>query len=376
MSLAVIYVMVWGFLHLKGALQEPVLAGALRIVRLVVVFGVGLRLWEYNALLVDSFMNAPVALAARLAGAADPVATIDALWEQGGLVAATLWDKGGVFNGDVGYYLAAAVVYALMGGVCVYTLFLMALARVALALLLAVGPVFIVLLLFEATQRFFEHWIAQLVNYALIGVLAVLTASLMLTVVEAYATQTAERGAAILTVDALDMLLVAGLVLLILRQVMPIAARLAGGVALSSFGLASAVTQRGVSGAGRSGSFVGRSVLDRAAVRLRRMAIRAIGAIGASGEQWRCVSGAVEGDAGVACGGEGRVSAMSIRGARALGVLVAPLCVLALCGGLAGCAGTERLPQCKGRAVPINPIQPMTQPRAEAAPERSAVDAQ
>jgi len=256
-TLAAIYVMVWGFLHLKGSLQEPVLAGALRIVRLVVVFGVGLRLWEYNAVLVDSFLNAPVALAARLAGAADPVATIDTLWEQGGLVAATLWDKGGVFNGDVGYYLAAVIVYLLMGAVCVYTLFLMALARVALALLLAVGPVFIVLLLFETTQRFFEHWIAQLVNYALIGVLAVLTASLMLTVVEAYAEQTAELGAAILTVDALDMLLVAGLVLLILRQVMPIAARLAGGVTLSSFG---------VGGVGKAGSFAARSALDRAAI--------------------------------------------------------------------------------------------------------------
>jgi type IV secretion system protein VirB6 len=265
-TLAAIYVMVWGFLHLKGELQEPVLAGALRIVRLVVVFGVGLRLWDYNALLVDSFMNAPVQLAARLAGAADPVATIDALWEQGGTVAATLWDKGGVFNGDVGYYLAAAIVYGLMGGVCVYTLFLMALARVALALLLAVGPLFIVALLFETTQRFFEHWIAQLANYALIGVLAVLTAALMLTVVEAYAQQTAALGAAILTVDALDMLLVAGLVLLILRQVMPIAARLAGGVALASFGVASAVTSRGVGGAGRAGSFAGRSVLDRAAI--------------------------------------------------------------------------------------------------------------
>ena len=45
---------------------------------------------------------------------------------------------------------------------------------------------------------------------------------------------------------------------------------------------------------------------------------------------------------------------MSIRVARALGVLVAPLCVLALCGGLAGCAGTERLPQCRGKVVPIN----------------------
>ena len=81
-----------------------------------------------------------------------PVATVDALWDQGGTVAATLWDKGGVFNGDVGYYLAAVIVYLLMGAVCVYTLFLMALARVALAVLLAIGPLFIVLLLFDGTQ--------------------------------------------------------------------------------------------------------------------------------------------------------------------------------------------------------------------------------
>jgi type IV secretion system protein VirB6 len=244
-TLAVIYVMVWGFLHLRGAIVEPVLAGALRIVRLVVVLGVGLRLWEYNALVVDTFLEAPVELAARLAGAADPVGTVDALWEQGGTVAATLWEKGGLFDGELGFYVAATIVYGLMGTVCVYTLFLLALARVALALLLAIGPLFIVLLLFESTQRYFEAWLGQLANYALVGVLAVLTASLMLTVVEAYATQTAALGAAILTVDALDMLLVAGLVLLLLRQVMPIAARLAGGVSLASFGVVSGVVGRG-----------------------------------------------------------------------------------------------------------------------------------
>ena len=151
-SLAVIYVMAWGFLHLRGAVEEPVLTGAMRIVRLVVVFGVGLRLWQYNAVIVDTFFEAPVQLAARLAGVADPVATVDALWDRGGTVAAFLWEKGGVFNGDVGYYLAAVIVYGLMGAVCVYTLFLMALARVALAVLLAIGPLFIVLLLFDGTE--------------------------------------------------------------------------------------------------------------------------------------------------------------------------------------------------------------------------------
>ena len=297
-TLAVVYVMVWGFLQMRGAVQEPVLSGVLRIVRLAVVFGLGLRLWQYNELLIDTFMDAPVALAAWLAGAADPIATVDALWDHGGQVAATLWDKGGVFNGDVGYYLAAAFVYLLMGAVCVYTLFLMALARVALALLLAIGPLFIVMLLFQATQRFFEYWIAQLANYALVSVLAVLTASLMLTVVESYAAQTVAKGAAILTVDALDMLLVAGIVLLILRQVMPIAARLAGGVALASFGTMGAVLARGA-GALRGGSVLGRNLAANGAAgwqRLRDPGVAAVGA--ASGGSvarvtpvWRAVRG-------------------------------------------------------------------------------------
>jgi type IV secretion system protein VirB6 len=265
-SLAAIYVMAWGFLHLKGAVEEPVLTGAMRIVRLVVVIGVGLRLWQYNAVIVDTFFEAPMQLAAALAGAADPIGTIDALWDRGGTVAGFLWEKGGVFNGDVGYYIAAVIVYLLMGAVCVYTLFLMSLARVALAVLLAIGPLFIVLLLFDGTKRFFEAWIAQLANYALVGVLAVLTATLLMTVVEAYAVQTAAKGAAILTVDALDMLLVAGLVLLILRQVMPIAARLAGGVALASHGVMGAAAARGLGMARNGGAYAGRSALDRAAL--------------------------------------------------------------------------------------------------------------
>jgi type IV secretion system protein VirB6 len=104
---------------------------------------------------------------------------------------------------------------------------------------LALGPLFIALLLFETTKRFFEAWIAQLANYALITVLTVMVASLLLQIVLSYATQTAARGTAIFTVDVLHMLLVAVLVFLVMRQIMPIAAGLAGGISLSSFGLIS-----------------------------------------------------------------------------------------------------------------------------------------
>ena len=55
---------------------------------------------------------------------------------------------------------------------------------------------------------------------------------LLLQVVQSYAAQTAARGAAMLTVDALDMVLIAVLVFLILRQIMPIAAAWPAALAL------------------------------------------------------------------------------------------------------------------------------------------------
>jgi type IV secretion system protein VirB6 len=245
-TLATVYVMVWGFLQLTGRIEEPFAAGLRRLLTLAVVLGVALHLWLYNSLLVDTFYSAPSQLAAAIVGAGDPVATIDAIWERGGAVADYLWNNGGVFSGDFGYYVAGAAVWTLMGLLCTYTMFLIALSGIALAVLLALGPLFIALLLFETTRRFFEAWLAQLANYALVTVLTVLVAALLLQLVESYAVQTAARGAAIVTVDALNMVLVAVLVFLLMRQVMPIAAALAGGIALSSFGTVSRAVSWGM----------------------------------------------------------------------------------------------------------------------------------
>jgi type IV secretion system protein VirB6 len=238
-TLATVYIITWGYLQLTGRVEEPFTTGLRRIVTLAAVLGIALRLWLYNSVVVDTFYRSPAQLAAAMVGATDPVSTVDALWDQGGTVAGLLWNRGSVLLGDLGFYIAGAVVWILVGILCVYTMFLIALSSVALAILLAIGPLFIVALLFEHTRRLFAAWVSQLANYALITILTVLVAALLLQIVESYARQTAARGAAIVTVDALDMLLVTGLVLLVMRQVMPIAAALASGVALSSFGVVS-----------------------------------------------------------------------------------------------------------------------------------------
>lgn len=237
-TLGTVYVMIWGYLQLTGRIEEPFAAGAKRIVTLAVVLGVALHLWLYNTVLVDTFYNAPTEFAAAVVGASDPVQTIDAIWNAGGAVADQLFRDGGPWT-HLGFTLAGLVVWLIVGLLCVYTMFLLALSSVALAVLLALGPLFVTFLLFDTTRRFFEAWLAQLANYALITILTVMVAALMLHLVQSYAQQTEALGAAIETVDAINMVLATVLVFLFVRQVMPIAAGLAGGVALNSLGAVS-----------------------------------------------------------------------------------------------------------------------------------------
>lgn len=239
-TMSVVYVMVWGYLHLTGRIEEPFSVGLKRLITLAVVLGVSLHLWLYNSVMVDTFYQAPTQLAAAIAGTTDPVTTIDTIWEQGGTVAGYLFTDGGHWStAGFGYFIAGMAVWCLVGLLCVYTMFLISLSSIALSVLLALGPLFFVALLFEHTKRLFDAWIAQLTNYALITVLTVLVSTLLLQIVASYANQTVARGSGVATVDSLDMVLVSVLVFLVMRQVMPIASGLASGVSLSSFGTVS-----------------------------------------------------------------------------------------------------------------------------------------
>jgi len=257
-TFATIYVMVWGYLHLTGKIEEPVVAGLKRIMTLVVVLGVALHSWLYNSIIVDTFYRAPTQLAAALTGASDPVMTIDAIWNRGGTVAGYLFGKTGVVI-DLGDDIAGILVWLLVGLLCVYTMFLIALSSIASSVLLALGPLFFAALLFDSTKRLFDAWIAQLTNYALIIVLTVLVSTLLLQIVASYAAQTVARGPGITTVDTFNMVLVSVLVFLVMRQVMPLAAGLANGAALSSFGGVSRVVRWGL----RKSEYGGRLLLER-----------------------------------------------------------------------------------------------------------------
>ena len=249
-TLGVLYVMVWGVLQLTGQVEEPLVTGLKRIAVLALIFGVGLDLWLYDAVIVDTFLNEPGQLAAGIVGANNQVNIVDQMMLAGDDTAALLWAKGGILHG-LTYVIAGIAVELLVGVTSVYTMFLLSLSRVALSVLLAMGPLFIALLFFESTKRFVEAWFAQLANYAFVAVLTALIAALMLTVLSTAAQAAVATGGGITIAEAVRVCLAAGLTLLVLRQVMPMAASLASGVALSSFSTVSNSLTRGLGMAGQ-----------------------------------------------------------------------------------------------------------------------------
>lgn len=270
-SLGTLYVAVWGYLQLSGKIDEPFIEGMKRLLTLALIPGMSLQLWLYNTVIVDTFFKAPNTLAAGVIGAFDSAGIVDQVFFDGSDAASLLLQKGGIFDGDFSFYLAGFAVYLIVGLTAIYTMFLLALSKIALSILIALGPLFIGLLFFESTKRFMGAWIAQLANYAFVTILTVLTAALMMQVISAAAKQAAAAGGAIEIGNAAQVCIAAGLTFLIMKQVPSIAAGLASGVALSSFGAISSAVSWGLGRARSTGRHLGQFsrglVIDRETTR-------------------------------------------------------------------------------------------------------------
>ena len=157
--------MVWGYLQMTGRIEQPFVVGLKRMVTLAVVLGVALKLWLYNSVIVDTFYQAPVQLAAAVAGAPDPVKTIDAIWDAGGTVADYLFLNGNFFHFNVSFYLVGVIVWILVGLLCVYTMFLLSLSSIALSVSARAGAAFlcdVVIRAHAATIRCLDRAVDQL----------------------------------------------------------------------------------------------------------------------------------------------------------------------------------------------------------------------
>jgi len=181
----VLYVLLYGFAILRGAIQEPLVDFAIRSLKLALIVMLATTAAYGNWIATPLFHTLPDTLSSAISGQAPT--TAGASFDQFFGRVAYLGEK---IAQDVS--LQNPMPLLVSGGVWVigalaaalgFGIFL--LAKVALALLIALGPIFVACSLFEASRRYFFGWLGQAVNYLVLMALIVVVFQLILSLVGA-----------------------------------------------------------------------------------------------------------------------------------------------------------------------------------------------
>ena len=180
----VLYVLLYGIAIVRGAISEPVLDFAVRSLKLSFIFLIA-STPAYSSFVGDALLHAlPDSLARAISGAAAPDvgAAFDAFFSRAAYLAEKISQEANLQNPtpwlmSASVYVVGALAAALGFGVVL-------IAKVALALLIALGPIFVACALFDASRRFFFGWLAQAVNYIILFGLIIVVFQLILSVVD------------------------------------------------------------------------------------------------------------------------------------------------------------------------------------------------
>jgi len=252
-SLLAIYVMLWGAGIASGQITEPFTDGAKRIIRMCAIIAFALTIGIYQGTVADFFLNAPTAMATEMAASgststSDPASIADVLDESLGKgieIGNKAWQQGDKKNSLVppsmaglGYYALAIMIYLSVAIVVAIAAGIIFVAFVAMALLLAVGPMFILLAIFPQTKRFFEAWIGQVVTYAILFVLVAVCVGLTFSLFAKFLNDLPSAEWQETVINTIKIVTAAVAVVAVLLQTRSMAAGLGGGVALSAQNLA------------------------------------------------------------------------------------------------------------------------------------------
>jgi type IV secretion system protein VirB6 len=180
----VLYVLLYGFAILRGTISEPVMDFAVRSLKLAFVYLLATTV-AYSTYVTDPLFHVlPDTLARAVSGAGVPDvgAAFDQFFSRAAYLAEKITKEASPI--DFGPWILGAVVYIVGALAAALGFGVVMIAKVALALLVALGPIFIACALFDASRRFFFGWLSQAVNYLVLFALILTIFQLILSLVD------------------------------------------------------------------------------------------------------------------------------------------------------------------------------------------------
>ena len=235
---ATIYLLIMGFAIMRGDANDPLHTFVWKFFKMALIAGIALSAGEYQVTVMQGTEGIEGALIESMSGLTSVGALIDEfakpfadlgqqIWNQ---AVTGFWPNFGLIAAAGFVAIAQCVIFAI--GLGFYLL-----AKVALAVVLAIGPVYILCAMWPGTEKYTESWLGQLLNYVILKVLVATSIVMLTTFVSQFAAHIAVTSDAVNVIRATTSLLVCcaslGIVMLNLPQ---IAAALSGGASISGIG--------------------------------------------------------------------------------------------------------------------------------------------
>jgi type IV secretion system protein VirB6 len=233
-----IYIVAMGFAIMRGDTNDPLHTFVWKTFRMAFIAGIALSAGAYQTMIIDGSAALEVALIESMSGMSSVGALIDDLAKPFVDLGEQIWSQAVVgFWPHFGLIAAAGAVALAQCFIFCLGLGFYLLAKVALAVVLAVGPIFIMCAMWPGTEKYTESWLGQLLNYVVLKVLVATTIVLLTSFVSQYAAHISVTADATNVITATTSLLLCcgalGIVMLNLPQ---IAAALSGGASISGIG--------------------------------------------------------------------------------------------------------------------------------------------
>lgn len=234
----VIVVLTFGYRVMFGSVQEPLREGVLRIARTAVIIGL-VQIGNYHAFIADFFLTAPDQFAAIITGESPEsrVHFLDSLWDQQWDFGDAFWQKGSAAGmKGIGLQIVALFLWAIALATTGGSALALMVAKAGLHVWLSVGPVFVLLAMYEATKQYTNSWLGQTVTFGLLPMLVGAIIYLILSLGHSYMLEIDAIGAKAdpalnQTIPFILVCVGAGI---FLKQIPSFASGLGGGVAIST----------------------------------------------------------------------------------------------------------------------------------------------
>ncbi|MGH6910222.1 MAG: type IV secretion system protein, partial [Phenylobacterium sp.] len=176
----VLYVLLYGIAILRGAISEPIADFAVRSLKLALIYMLATTVAYSSYVTTPLFHSLPDTLTQAISGAETP--DVGAAFDQFFSRAAYLGQKIGQTGSPIDFspWIMAGLVYVVGAIAAALGFGVVMIAKVALALLVALGPIFVACALFDASRRFFFGWLSQAVNYIVLFALIITVFQLVL----------------------------------------------------------------------------------------------------------------------------------------------------------------------------------------------------